>query len=306
MIPCVDIENKNIKLKNNIKQNQLKLHAISVKDVIWRQGSVGNITITFGYYDGQDSDAVSPNASWSHVGSASNEEVPSMNLGFIDPPLGSFEYKGHVYHPDKTAVRNYYTQENKDTWIPGGTVVHEFCHALGMMHEHQNNLIDRHIKLNKNAVIESYKELGMSEEMAYENVIRTYSNENIYDGTEFDKDSIMLYYLPDNWIEDGYENPTKPNLKLSTKDIEWLQKLYPLNRASCPVLNITFVDKSSPLWKKAWVEKVVIETFTPIIGVKLNFPPLVNKPSAQWKVKITKLYSSIGSCFSRKVDGKKE
>jgi hypothetical protein len=110
--------------------------------------------------------------------------------------------------------------------------------------------------------------------MAYENVLRTYNNHNIYEGTEFDKDSIMLYYLPDAWMEDGHENPTKPNYVLSIRDIEWLQKIYPLDSISYPTLIISFVDKLSPVWKRAWVEKIVIETFTPIIGIKFVFPPL--------------------------------
>jgi hypothetical protein len=288
--PCIEIRN-HIHHKQHHNPAVHKQHAITATNKIWKSGTTGNINLTFGYYDGPgpNTESVSVEASWSHIGSASNDAYPSMNLGFIDPPMDPFEYNGRTYYPDIDAFRNYYTDDYEEqtgsAWIPGCTVIHEFCHALGMMHEHQNFLYNDDLKLNKQAVIDHYIELGFDEEMAYENVLETYTHaDGEYDGTKFDKDSIMLYYLPDEWMEPGCKNPTKPNFELSKLDIEWLQKMYPMtiDEAKWPILNVNFIDNEPEPWKKAWVKKMVTETFGPIIGVKFRFH---DRPYKKYRLK---------------------
>jgi hypothetical protein len=60
------------------------LGAIFQRNVIWQPGDRGTITITFGNYSKYSSGC----ASWSQLGTNSNNSRPSMNLGFIDPPFG--------------------------------------------------------------------------------------------------------------------------------------------------------------------------------------------------------------------------
>lgn len=281
----------------NNKYNSSKLKAVTKNSAVWKQGQKGNITITFGT---SQCSGCGEGAAWSNIGNESNEANPSMNLGFIDPPYGSFEYKGVKYDVPISATRNNCISldmncnktNNKDGclrsikrcesnpspgncscapgWVPGSTVVHEFGHALGMMHEHQNNLNNKNpIKLNINNVIRYYTSNNMTEEDAKVNVLDFYEDNTGYSGTDFDHDSIMLYSFSDDWVIG--KNPTKANFKLSSRDIRWLQSLYPLNSKNPPELTVSFIDVDIEQWKKAWVEKVVLEAYEPVIGIKWNF-----------------------------------
>jgi hypothetical protein len=252
---------------NHTTHDSKKLSAISHINNFWKEGSTGTITISFRV----------PNISWCHIGTLCTEENPSMNLGILDPPMESFEYNNYVYKPDKDSPRNYY---NEIDWIPGGTVIHEFCHALGMLHEHQNNLYKSGIVLDKDSVIDYYKSLGLPKEEAYKNVLDLYEIHNDYYGTSYDRDSIMSYYLPDEWIKKGYTNPTKPNYVLSEKDIKWLEKIYPKN-VILPKLYIKFID--GPEWKKAWTTKIVLESIAPIVGIKFIFETEEQKQKQEQK-----------------------
>ncbi len=289
----LDHKHKHLKLKKS-------LSALFQKSLIWTPGSEGSITITFG--TGCD-DGCSPEASWSQVGKQSNDLNPSMNLGFIDPPYVDFIFGPKKYFSKdfKDATRNYcVVPEGSEVpdgallshnpipgfcdkgWEPGATVIHEFCHALGMLHEHQNNLPDPNDPSKKNpivldvgSVINYYRDQGMTEEDAQSNVIDIYDcdkgpEECDYIGSRFDPDSIMLYALPDDWIKKGHNNPTRPNFKLSSTDIEWLKKQYPKVN-NYPQLTITFIDSDEPMWKQAWVQKIIIEKLLPIIGVGMRF-----------------------------------
>jgi hypothetical protein len=274
--PCIDVYPKNA-FKD--AEQSLVFKAISLTESIWKPGTGKNpsenkITITFGGYN--QCAGCSEDAAWSHIGSNSNSEYPSMNLGFIDPVYGSFTWKGKTFNVPESAARNY-CKNGKDScssgWVPGATVVHEFCHALGMLHEHQNNLFDsNNIRLNEQNVKNYYRSIGMGDSGAYVNVIERYTcddNNCEYSGTKFDPNSIMLYALPDDWVIGT--NPTKPNFKLSDDDVGWLKTMYPKNIDNPPILNVEFVDINPEPWKVAWVEKIVKETFEPIIGIKWNF-----------------------------------
>jgi hypothetical protein len=210
-----------------------------------------------------------------------------MNLGFIDPPYYDFTFDGVTYKYDtfKDATRNYCT-DGKDScskgWVPGATVIHEFCHAVGMLHEHQNNLFNSNtIKLNKSAVIRYYNSVGMTSQDAQTNTISRYTckasgakdssesevSDCDYVGSKYDPDSIMLYSLPDDWVIG--KNPTKPNFVLSSTDKSWLRKMYPIENKNMPKITCKFLD--GPKWKQAWVQKMVIEQLVPLIGIRMRF-----------------------------------
>lgn len=132
---------------------------------------------------------------WSYVGTdcrgiPTNE--PTMNLGFLD----------------------------------GGTAAHEFGHAIGLAHEHQNPAGG--IQWNEQVVItELAKSPNFWDEVtARHNVLRKYSADQI-NGTGFDRDSIMLYFFPASWTLNGID--TKANEILSRIDKEFIAgaKMYP-------------------------------------------------------------------------------
>ncbi len=269
-IPCTEIISSN--QKKNISQSKTWT-AITLTDSIWKDN--GTITITFGEFG---CEGCSPDAAWSQIGKHSNDNNPSMNLGFIDPPYESFTLNGVKYTPDANATRNYCGTTGKSSctqgWHEGATVIHEFGHALGMLHEHQNNLENSNsIKLNRDAVIGYYNKIGMGESGAVTNVLEMYNCtpgvDCDYSGTKFDPKSIMLYALPNDWVIGT--NPTSPNFVLSSEDIGWLQHQYPRESTDYPEITVKFIDQNPVPWKVAWVQKVITETYGPLIGVKWVF-----------------------------------
>lgn len=129
--------------------------------------------------------AFDPNdGAWSYVGTdcrkVSHNE-PTMNLGFLD----------------------------------GGTAAHEFGHAIGLGHEHQNP--SGGIEWNEEVVIRdlSGPPNSWTEDQIRHNVLEKYRVDQIK-GTEFDPHSIMLYFFPDSWVKTG--SGTKANEVLSALD----------------------------------------------------------------------------------------
>jgi hypothetical protein len=324
-------------IKNKYDIQGKIMSAITLKDAVWKQGARGTITITFGNPPSNlGCEQCNEKAAWSYIGSQSNNMRPSMNLGFIDPPYKSFTYKGKTYNVPIEDSRNYCMEieplssnqnvkraqetckrdQTKEKcgcergWVPGATVVHEFGHAIGMLHEHQNNLGESNkIKLYRPGAIQGYMEQGYSradaEDMADTNVSDMFTCKNNdctieekkqdgtiekrrYDGTNYDEKSIMLYFLPDSWLvgggcsdkgcpdgnkneKEGFKNPTLPNFTLSTTDINWLKRKYPTDSTRKPEITVKFIDSNPEPWKMAWVEKVVMESYGQKIGIKWIF-----------------------------------
>ena len=104
-------------------------------------------------------------------------------------------------------------------FMDGGTAAHEFGHAIGLAHEHQNPAGG--IQWNEPVVI---RELAGSpnfwtEAQARHNVLRKYSTDQ-FNGTDFDPDSIMLYFFPSEWTLNGVA--TKQNEVLSAIDRQFM------------------------------------------------------------------------------------
>ncbi len=111
-------------------------------------------------------------------------------------------------------------------FLDGGTAAHEFGHAIGLAHEHQNPAGG--IQWNEAVVI---RELAKSpnfwdEATVRHNVLRKYTADQI-NGTDFDPDSIMLYFFPASWTLNGIA--TKANDVVSQLDKEFIAgaKMYP-------------------------------------------------------------------------------
>ncbi len=140
---------------------------------------------------------------WSYIGTDGQSiprNQPTMNLGFLD----------------------------------GGTAAHEFGHAIGLAHEHQNP--QGGIVWNEEVVLRdlSGPPNNWTPDEIRHNVLNKYAADQIR-GTTFDPDSIMLYFFPDTWVKNG--KGTKANEVLSTMDKAFIAgaQAYPRSGTAQPV-----------------------------------------------------------------------
>ena len=104
-------------------------------------------------------------------------------------------------------------------------VLHEFGHALGLVHEHQSPASGIH--WNRDAVIKALSGPPNKWDVPTieHNVLNKYSSGIVTQYTAFDPQSIMLYTFPSSWTEDGMA--FAENKVLSTADIEFIKLRYP-------------------------------------------------------------------------------
>ena len=103
-------------------------------------------------------------------------------------------------------------------------VLHEFGHALGLIHEHQNP--NRAIKWNRAAVIAdlSGPPNNWDEATIDNNMFKKYDSASLT-STPTDATSIMMYPIPAAWTLDGFSAGL--NSGLSGIDKEFIRLAYP-------------------------------------------------------------------------------
>lgn len=138
--------------------------------------------------------------SWSYMGTFCREipaDEPTMNYGWLTPDSDDAELQR--------------------------VVLHEFGHALGLIHEHQNP--QRAINWNEPAVIAdlSGPPNNWGEDQIRNNVLNRYDPDAV-SSTDVDADSIMMYPIPAAWTNDGFSADMNPDL--SETDREFIRREY--------------------------------------------------------------------------------
>jgi hypothetical protein len=145
-----------------------------------------------------------------------------VRIGF-DVNGGSWSYVGQQCKSE--------TDMSKPTinfgWLDVGTILHEFCHALGMIHEHQNPF-GQAIQWNTCKVYDWAEQTQKwNPETAYNNIIKKYDR-NQLNGSCFDPESVMLYFYPADFTKNN--QGTYANHVLSNEDMLWISSLYPKDK----------------------------------------------------------------------------
>ncbi|MCB0126308.1 MAG: hypothetical protein KDE58_28820 [Caldilineaceae bacterium] len=139
--------------------------------------------------------------SWSYIGTdalAVTKDQPTMNFGWLTSAT-----------PDEEYAR---------------VVIHEFGHAIGCIHEHQNPATN--VPWNKEAVYAYYAgpPNNWSRQQTDVNLFTRYSA-TLTQFSRFDRDSIMLYPIPNEFTKGDFA--VGWNRALSPQDQQFAATLYP-------------------------------------------------------------------------------
>jgi serralysin len=154
-------------------------------------------------------------------------QTADIRIAF-DPSSGSWSYIGlcqsNLKAAEATMNFGWLTPDTDDSEYQR-VVLHEFGHALGLLHEHQHP--DADIPWNRPAVYEYYKQTqGWDEAKVNQSVFDKYSEAET-NHTEYDPQSIMEYPIPKELTLNGFE--VGWNYDLSEHDKEFIKQLYATN-----------------------------------------------------------------------------
>jgi Astacin (Peptidase family M12A) len=148
---------------------------------------------------------------WSAYGTMSRQRDPSMNLQF--------------YGVDTPRYANGQAASELDL---RRTILHEFGHALGMMHEHQSPSAECDGEINWEAAYRMGASLGWDKQMVHAQMRQLTSLEE-FNMTAVDRRSIMHYSLPPELFKQGKNSRcwVSDNDDLSDQDRRFMAAVYP-------------------------------------------------------------------------------
>jgi len=108
-------------------------------------------------------------------------------------------------------------------WLDAATMMHEFGHMIGMIHEHDNPR-GNPIEWNKPALFAWAKQTyDWDKQTVDTNIIHRYDISQL-NASKFDPYSIMLYFFPAKLTLD--HKATNINQRLSREDVKYIYKIY--------------------------------------------------------------------------------
>ena len=197
--------------------------AIALRDRKWPNGS----TITVGFMGGdslQQSFVREHAPAWAEHANLKLDFTTSRSAHVrvaFDESDGSWSYIGIdcLEIPFEAPTLNL-------GWLDEAVVLHEFGHAIGLAHEHQNP--DGGIQWNEAAVIAdlSGPPNYWDEATIWHNVLVKYRDDQV-NGTAFDPRSIMLYAFPGSWVKSGVGTDFNTELSETDKRFVGSEVMYP-------------------------------------------------------------------------------
>ncbi len=168
-------------LQKRVQAVAMEWTQVANLDFVFKQNAATDIRIAFAAGKG----------SWSYIGTVCRTipNGPTMNYGWLTPDSSDVELRR--------------------------VVLHEFGHAVGLIHEHQNP--KGGIDWNRPAVIHDLSGPPNNwDEATIENNMFHYYPPGDLDATDVDPTSIMMYPIPSSWTLDGFS--TGLNGELSATD----------------------------------------------------------------------------------------
>ncbi|HEX6624812.1 MAG TPA: M12 family metallopeptidase, partial [Pyrinomonadaceae bacterium] len=161
---------------------------------------------------------------------------------------GSWAYVGtdalKVAAGEPTANFGWVTDRTRDTEIDY-TIIHEFGHVLGLLHEHQNP--QAKIPWKKEAVYKTYE--GWSRDAVNFNLFSKWDPKHFPYEKPFDRESIMAFPLPSDFTGKDFE--MGQNMSLSPGDKEFIHRLYPFDEDGGGDVTTAAPSKRKPSKRRA-------------------------------------------------------
>lgn len=154
------------------------------------------------------------------------DDKAAIRISFIKGD-GSWSYLGtqcrNIQPPEPTMNYGWIDEDSDDVTLRS-VVLHEFGHALGLIHEHQNP--SKAIQWNRQAV---KNDLGGPpnnwDDATIENNMFKYYPKSDVTTTPVDPKSIMMYPIPESWTLDDFSAGF--NAELSDNDKRLIRMAYP-------------------------------------------------------------------------------